>query len=199
MRSMRRETITQYIRIKERKRNRLKDYDYSRNGYYFITICSKNGKELLGMIRDHGMVLDELGVITDTCWRNMPHRFPDVTVDEYIIMPNHLHGIVVIGTNAAGNTSVMSKEGADPCSPQDRTKMYLSKIVHSFKSSVTREVRRQFNIRFEWQKSFYDHVIRDDASLDKIREYISNNPLKWETDRDHRDGIERTNSFFIAG
>lgn len=170
---------------RNRKNNRLEDYDYSQDGYYFVTICTRDRAECFGEIRDNKMILSKIGEIVDQCWQEIPRHFPDVELDEYAIMPNHVHGIIIIEN---GN----DVENADLRSLQnyDRTKMALSKIIHGFKSSVTRQINKQSNkINFVWQKSFYDHVIRNERSLHQIREYIVHNFLKWESDRNNPENL----------
>ncbi len=169
----------------ERKRNRLKNYNYSRNGWYFITICVQNRMKYFGQIvgngRDRSMILNKFGEIVKQQWLEIPNHYGNCRLDQFVVMPNHFHGIVVIHNDSAWNNPVGN---ADLRSLQnDRTKMYLSKIVHGFKSTVTRKINEQnHNALFHWQKSFYDSIIRDKKSLFNIRQYIINNPLKWPLD-----------------
>lgn len=104
-------------------------------------------------------------------------------------MPNHVHGIVVIGNNIDQNMIERKENVSSISDTTDRTKMYLSKIVHGVKSTISRIVRKQFDTRFAWHKSFYDHIIRDDTSLNTIREYIRNNPLNWNIDRNNLENL----------
>ena len=93
--------------LKNRKYNRLKNYDYSQNGYYFVTICVKDKIEYFGKIENNKMILNEIGKIANQCWLEIPKHFPDVKLDEHIIMPNHLHGIVVIENNPVGTIIIV--------------------------------------------------------------------------------------------
>ena len=164
---------------RNRKSNRLQDYDYSQTGYYLVTICNQDRVNHFGGIEKGQMKLNDIGQIVTDCWRGIPEHFRNTTLDEFVVMPNHIHGIIII----VGNADLRSL----PPQNTDRSKMYLSKIVHGFKASVTRMVRKQWNNhRFDWQKSFYDHVIRNDEDLHRARTYIQNNPLNWELDRDNR-------------
>lgn len=118
------------------------------------------------------MILNEYGEIVHTCWLEIPRHFPNVILDAFIVMPNHIHGIVVIENDYhdyVGNADLRSLPIKNI-----RTKMALSKIIHGHKSSVSRKIKRSL-----WQRSFYDHIIRNEQSLQTIREYIRNNPLQW--------------------
>ena len=166
-----------------RKPNRLKDYDYSQMGYYLVTICTQDRVNYFGEIEKAQMQLNDIGQIATDCWQAIPEHFHNTGLDEFIVMPNHMHGIVIFVWNA----DLRSKPPYCPQQQTDRSKMYLSKIIHGFKSSVTRMARKQGkNHSFGWQKSFYDHVIRNDADLHRVRVYIQNNPLNWELDKNNR-------------
>lgn len=177
---------------RERKRNRLFGYDYSRDGYYFVTICTKNRKDYFGNVENGQMVLNDVGKIAQECWENIPNHFPHVILDEYIIMPNHIHGILIFQN--AFNDDVGNK---DFCSLHEDTAWQtqlsrsLSSVIRGFKIGVTKHMRENNNYEFAWQKSFYDHIIRSQQSLENIRLYIKRNPLVWkyETDRDHISNI----------
>ena len=163
--------------LQARKQNRMKDYDYSQNGAYFITICSKNRMELFGNIinapyEQNSPVgatvlgrplvhLSEVGKMIENAILYYNEMKIDTKFDRYIIMPNHLHAIVVI----AGETG-------------DRGRSPLQVVVRNLKSYVTK------NIGFSpWQKSFYDHIIRNEQDYSRIAEYIENNPANWQNDR----------------
>ena len=167
---------------RNRKPNRLQYYHYSQPGYYLVTICAQNRIYYFGEVEEAQMRLSDIGNIATDCWRAIPEHFHNTTLDEFVVMPNHIHGIVVI----VGNADLRSLQQRCTQRQTDRSKMYLSKIVHGFKSSVTRTIRKQWNNhRFGWQKSFYDHVIRNDEDLDRARAYIQNNPLNWELDKNN--------------
>lgn len=157
-----------------RKNLRFASYNYSEPGEYFVTICTKGFKNYFGRVVNSRVELSRIGKIANECWRDIPNHFPNVKLDEYVVMPNHVHGVVVIG-GFAGT--------ADLRSLRDRTKMLLPKIIHGFKSSVTRILHKiDGEIPFAWQKSYFDHIIQTDEALDNIREYIRLNPLNWEND-----------------
>ena len=177
---------------KKRKPNRLKGYDYNQQGYYYITICTKNRLNPFGEIINNIMHLSQTGEIENKFWIAIPEHFKNIELDEFIIMPNHIHGIIIVNNGDVGNNGVGHPNHpirAISVDNYDRTKMIVSKIIHGFKSSATREIRRQLNdFNFSWQKSYYDHIIRDENDLNRIREYISNNPTNWETDGDKAMG-----------
>lgn len=154
----------------ERKKIRLKEYDYSNSGYYFITICTEQKKKIFCNIVGQGLApakikLSPLGKIADNQIKDLPKRFTNITVDKYVIMPNHIHAIIKIEKTA----------GASPCPT-------LSDIVCAYKSLTTKNCRKYYN-GIIWQKSFYDHIIRDENDYLRICEYIENNPAKWAEDK----------------
>ncbi len=169
-----------------RKRIRIKHYNYSESGYYFVTVCSNNRENIFGEYNKYvgaGLVsarnnikLSEIGRIIDNQWNNIPNQFDNIKLDKYIIMPNHIHGIIIINDMNRAETSPAPT---------------LSDIICSFKSKSTLEYLnylKQNNIQMPmhiWQRSFYDHVIRNERSLNAIRNYIANNPENWENDIDN--------------
>ena len=202
-----------------RKRNRLKNYDYSRDGWYFVTICAdnvgngfkpfrnslepfppiatNNFKPLFfGEIKNDEMMLNKYGIIVRECWLDLPNHYANCQLDEFVIMPNHFHGIVVIN-NDIGNglkpfpcfqRNGLDRNGLKPFPTATVVKKThgLSEIIRGFKTFSSKCINGQnINNAFKWQKSFYDHVIRDEKSLNNIREYIQNNPLKWALDRNN--------------
>jgi len=162
--------------MSERKQVRLKGYDYSESGHYFVTICVKNRKGFFGSVAEGKMDLNVYGAIVSECWYDLPKHYVNCSLDSFVILPNHVHGIVVIDNrNVVGN-------GFKPFPTHG-----LSEIVRGFKTFSSRKINERVRNRdrFSWQKSFYDHVIRSEKSLEKIREYIQNNPMKWDLDREN--------------
>jgi REP element-mobilizing transposase RayT len=153
-----------------RKSIRLKEYDYSQAGYYFITICTVGRLGLFGQIVGADdpvcpkpvMTTNEIGKIVVDCWNRINDIYDNVTTDAFCIMPNHIHGIIVI--NEGG-------QGRPP----------LHKIIQGFKS-VTARLCFKYNISTIWQKNYYEHIIRNEQEYLKICEYIEWNPLKWIED-----------------
>lgn len=166
---------------------RLKNWDYSSSGYYFVTICTKNREHFLGEIINQNMVLSEIGKIAYQNWSDIPNHFKNVDIDNFIIMPNHVHGIIIINVNTAVETchgmslqltKMLKNEFSKPI------KNSLSMVINQFKGSVKRFCNKN-DIFFEWQPRFYDQIIRDEKSLNNIREYIIKNPLKWSNDENN--------------
>ncbi|MFA4834052.1 MAG: transposase [Patescibacteria group bacterium] len=184
---------------KNRKLNRLKDYNYAQDGWYFVTICAKNREYFFGKIINGEMRLSKIGKTAEKFWQEIVIHFPDVKLDEFIIMPNHIHGIIIIENPVAvGNKNVGNKNfcslpnrNNNYCSPrwQTRWARSLSSVIRGFKIGVKKWCGENDYEHFAWQKSFYDHIIRHEKSLNKIREYIINNPLKWELDRNNPENL----------
>jgi REP element-mobilizing transposase RayT len=169
--------------IHRRRSIRLKDYDYSRNGAYFVTICTHNRDCCIERFA-------ELRRIVDTQWQSIPERFSGVTLDEYVIMPNHIHGIMIISRDTPRGCP-------DSDHPNNRALARgaptLGEVVGSFKSLCVTDwlkIIKAENIdvfgKF-WQSNYYEHVIRNEAEMERVRQYIADNPLWWETDRENPD------------
>ena len=174
---------TKYTR---RTNNRLIGYDYSQTGYYYVTICTKNRECIFGKIQNTKYVgaglaparikLTKIGQIIDTNWRNIPNQYDNIQIDEYTIMPNHIHGILI-------------KRATARVAPTSS----LGQIIGSFKSKCVIDylkcIQKNNLNKFAkiWQRSFYDHVIRNEISLHKTREYIIGNPLTWQSDIENKE------------
>lgn len=144
---------------KFRKVIRLKDFDYSQSGAYFITICTKDKKSILSQIKfdTYETKLTSIGIVVENSIKNISKKYPNAFIDSYVIMPNHVHLIIFIA-NGYDNISV-------------------STIIQQFKGYTSKQVQNSI-----WQKSFYDHIIRDERDLFTKRKYIEENPLKWKSD-----------------
>lgn len=167
---------------------RLQNWNYGWNGKYFVTIVTKNREHYFGKILNETMVLNKLGEITDECWRDIPKHFPFVILDEFCIMPNHIHGIIVIDNKTGDprrdvacnvSTNEPNSNKMSTISPKPGS---LSTIIRSYKSAITKSVNEN-NYDFGWQSRFYDHIIRNEKSLNRIRNYIRNNPKNWKNDK----------------
>ncbi len=178
---MNKELFREKYRIKS---TRLPNWDYSADGYYFITICTKNRELFFGNVQNGIMGLNELGCIACEQWVKTAQLRKNVKLDEWVIMPNHMHGIVIIDTPVEMHCNA-SLRGNNQFGPQRNN---LASIVRGFKSSVKRICNKN-NIPFTWQTRFYDHIIRNEESLNKIRQYILNNPWKWEMDRNNPENL----------
>ena len=140
------------------------------------------------------------GEIAEKCWKEIPDHFPHVKIDEYTIMPNHIHGILIIdATNVGANKqsqclNVGAKKpyhnvGAKNFSPPKGTSKTIGSVIRGFKIGVTKWMRQNTHFKNVWQRNYYEHVIRNDNELDKIREYIVTNPARWERDRENPDVV----------
>jgi len=169
-----------------RRSIRLRGHDYSQSGFYFITVCTAQRECLFGNIVDGEMVLNEYGQMVRDEWAKTASIRREITLDEYVIMPNHFHGILVIadgrGDRPVARTKTNSVAGTKPQSgPMPRS---IGAFVAGFKSAVTQRIntKRQTPRQPVWQRNYYEHIIRNDAELNNIREYIRNNPAQWELD-----------------
>jgi len=149
---------------------RLPDCDYRQEAYYFVTICAKDHACRFGSIHNAIMCLSAAGAIVAETWLALPASEPDLHLDSWVVMPNHLHGIIALH---------------DTDEPRAHD---LSAIVGRFKAVAARAINRRRGTEGEpvWHRSFYDHIVRNDADLDRIREYVANNPARWEVDRFYR-------------
>jgi REP element-mobilizing transposase RayT len=164
--------------------NRLSSWDYSSAGYYFITICTQNRICYFGDITSlQGSQslanLSPIGEIAHKYWEEIPKHFDNIDIDQFIIMPNHVHGIIIINA-----TSVETHHGVSL--PQTNKfggsiPNSLPTVIKQYKSSVTRWCN-QNDLSFTWQRNYHEHIIRDEEELNRIREYIINNPINWNED-----------------
>src|SRR3989338_4369760 len=154
------------------------NYDYSQNGFYFVTICTKNREIFFGNIVDEDMELSELGLAANKFWLEIPRHFSFIKLDELIVMPNHVHGILQINNSVETQNLVSLHQQVggykNKFGPQSKN---LSSVMRGFKIGVTKFVNDN-NLIFGWQSGFYDRIIRDEDELSRIRQYIIDNPLK---------------------
>lgn len=179
----------------QRRSIRLQEFDYTRQGAYFVTICTRNQMCLFGEIMNGEMRMNDLGRVAQLLWEEIPAHFPQVETDAWVVMPNHVHGILVIArderaTHAERATHTERATHASPLrASAGPPKRSLGAIVGSYKSAVSKRInqsRRTLGTPV-WQRNYYDHVIRDDADLNRIRQYIIDNPAKWSEDRENPD------------
>lgn len=167
-----------------RRSIRLQGYDYSRAGAYFVTICTQDGECLFGEIGDGAMRLNDAGKIVAAEWLNTAEIRAEIELDEWVIMPNHVHGILVI--SGRGDRPV--HKGDRPVAPTGPKARSIGAVMAGFKSVVTKrvnELRRTPGAKL-WQRNYWEHIVRDEIDLHRIREYISNNPGRWEMDKLYR-------------
>lgn len=180
--------------LKHHRRSiRLKGFDYTKPGWYFVTICIQNRECLFGKIENGRMIVNNYGKIAETCWLTISDHFQKTKLDEYIIMPNHIHGIIEICNGVVGarhaaplqqSYSINSRNIETFGKPFPGS---LSTIIRSFKSVFTNQINKINKTpgsKF-WQRNYYEHIIRNEEELYQIRQYIITNPLKWQDDRFH--------------
>lgn len=174
--------------IHNRRSIRLKGYDYSQAGAYFVTICTNNREFLFGEISNGVMALNEYGRIVEIEWLKTPEIRPNIELLEYIIMPNHFHGIVVIDENRRGvlqyAPTTASSHKTTASTNFRSPSQTIGAIIRGFKSAVTKKINidRSMPGIPVWQRNYYEHIIRDDESYYRISEYIKNNPVNWQKD-----------------
>jgi|SRR5699024_7311723 len=185
--------------LPNRKSIRLKGWDYRNPGLYFITICTDERRHHFGEIQNGMMGLSVPGCVAWHFWREVPDHQSNVVLDEFVVMPNHLHGIIGIESQeeAVGTvgtlhaTSVQNENLAnDEMSSLSPDAGSLSTIIRSYKSAITRWCNANSHEYFAWQSRFYDHIIRNEESLQRIRKYIRDNPLKWQIDQENMGSNE---------
>ncbi len=166
--------------MRSRRSIRLPEYDYAQDGVYFITICTR-GRRLF--FEDPA-----LKMIAEDCWKRIPAHHLGVSIDEWVVMPNHLHGLVSFigqGRGVQLNAPTTSRDLTrrhSVISPRAGT---LSVVVRTYKAAVTTRCRRTGFFDFGWQRNYYEHIVRDEDDLNHVRQYIVDNPLQWELDEYH--------------
>lgn len=178
-----------------RRSIRLKGYDYSQAGAYFITICVQNRLHLFGNIEDGVMNLNPAGQMVERWWQEVPHKFPTLEIDEYVVMPNHFHAIIVIDDQSGGSHQAGGHIGPPLPRPPDgnRPNFTVGTIMQWFKTMTTNEyIRHVKQDRWTpfpgklWQRDYFEHIVRNQESLNRIRAYIASNPATWDQDRENR-------------
>jgi hypothetical protein len=165
---------------------RLNGYDYTRNGAYYITICTRKKIPSFGIIDDGKMILSETGIVVHDYWLQIQIHFPNIQIDEFVIMPDHLHGIIIIKSKHNSDcTSVETPNLGVSTTGKSRNLFWKSNsigsIINQFKRICTIKTK-SLGLDLLWQPRYYDHIIRSDNELDRIRTYIKNNPNDWLND-----------------
>ncbi len=198
----------------ERKPLRLEGFDYNAHGLYFVTMCTQNSKHWFGNVVDGKMKLNSFGKIVHDCWFDLPNHYSNCLLDAFVVMPNHVHGVVgIVGNglqpfqNKTGLQPFRNETGLQPFQnideheyrdehkhehkhehehrdgykPSPTNKQHgLPEIIRGFKTFSSKTINTTNPPhRFQWQKSYYDHIIRNEQDLQRIREYIENNPFRW--------------------
>ncbi|MCX7195249.1 MAG: hypothetical protein NTV37_05015 [Proteobacteria bacterium] len=152
---------------------------------YFITICTHDRLPLFGEVIDGKMMRNETGMMAEKCWCAIPDHFPWAMLDVFIVMPNHVHGIITIGANVVG-TNVGAKNLLPlQLKSKHGTSRTIGSIIRGFKIGVTKWFRSNTDVHAVWQRNYYEHIIRNDEAYLKIAEYIQTNPQRWEEDIYH--------------
>lgn len=187
-----------------RRSIRQRDYDYTQSGAYFVTLCTHERLPLFGAVVSGEMVCNVWGQIVQACWDEIPAHYPMVELDAFVVMPNHVHGIIVITgdsvvTHSVGAQYIAPLPPTQPSAPaptqpsqspkrgmtpNNVTPNSLGSIVRTFKAAVTRQINRLPDAPDHplWQRNYYEHIIRNEAALNQIRAYIVSNPAKWAED-----------------
>ncbi|MBU3942398.1 transposase [Patescibacteria group bacterium] len=174
---------------------RLRNYDYASQGLYYVTLCSQN--------RELYFENNDIKQMIDNQWQELKNKFPNIDLDKYVIMPNHIHGIIVITNNVNNDcrgevfsppniTSNKLEGGMTP--PLQRKKPTLGQMIAYFKYQSTKQINDFLKNPLDqklWQRNYYEHVIRNQKSLDDIRKYIRINPLNWDRDRNNPKNWKR--------
>ena len=176
--------------IHQRRSIRLKGYDYSQSGAYFVTIVTHQRECLFGEMVNKEMVLSKFGLVAKQQWEKLPKRFPNIELGAYMIMPNHMHGIIEIinGRGTAGNLNNIDGESSRRAPTHEQFQKPVTgsipTIIRSYKSAVSYRInlmRRTDSVPV-WQRNYYEHIIRDEKDLQNKTDYIDANPLLWEED-----------------
>ncbi|MBB6609926.1 hypothetical protein H7F15_02650 [Pontibacter sp. Tf4] len=176
----------------DRKRNRLNGFDYSRDALYFVTSCVKDKVCVFGKVQNEEMQLNEYGSIAEQQWHRLAEQYPYVNLHAFVVMPNHVHGIIEIDRELVGTgrdlsarrlnneTKTINTAIAGSCQLQKIKS--LSELIGVYKTITSKLIRVEGLSDFSWQRSFHDHIIRSDKAYKKIRDYILSNPEKWPED-----------------
>ena len=197
-----------------RRSIRLKDYDYSQSGTYYVTIVTWHRDLLFGEVKEGKTILNEIGKVADECWRAIPEHFPNVELGAYVVMPNHMHGIIYIhqpvgathgdrldtiydvgaahAHDGRGTTPALRAGASVYRAPTENIEQFgkpvkgsLPTIVRTYKAAVTRRVGRELNATGIWQRNYYEHIIRDEKDLQNKTDYIEANPSLWDEDENN--------------
>ncbi|WP_397547135.1 transposase [Rhodothermus marinus] len=164
------------FRKPNRRSLRLKGYDYTSPGAYFVTLCTQGRLCLFGEIKEGAMCLNEIGHMIERWWLSIPERFEHVDIDAFVIMPNHLHGIIVL--------EAIIDEHFRHVSLASVVRWFKTKTTNEYIQGVKQKGWPPFDRRL-WQRNYWEHIIRNDRSLERIRRYIVENPLRWHLDREN--------------
>ena len=169
---------------RHRQSMRLRGYDYAQAGAYFVTLCTLARESLFGEVVDGAMCLNRGGSLVAEAWAWLGQQYPYLDLDEWVVMPNHVHGIIVLEDHGRGGSRIAPTEGG---------RKPLGRLIGAFKTVSSKRIKnlRAAPGRTIWQRNYYDHVIRGDLELDRIRQYIAENPLRWAEDEENPANISK--------
>jgi len=178
-------------KIHHRRSIRLRGWDYARPGTYFVTLCVEGKEHVFGEVMECEMRLNEWGRIAAACWEELPRHYPDIRLDGFVVMPNHVHGIIEIIDVGAGlkpalptRATEFAGAGLKPAPTGAGRTHGLSEIVRAFKTFSARRINRLRGTggTLLWQRNYYEHIVRNPRELTMIRDYVATNPVRWDTD-----------------
>ncbi len=187
--------------IHHRRSIRLKGYDYMQSGAYFLTICTHQRECLFGTVVDGNMQLNAAGEMVQSVWNDLPHRYPNVQLDELMVMPNHIHAIIALVGAPLVGAQFLNSQFVNNSTPNSQETGHpqgapLPDIIGGFKSITTTQyiagVKQRHWPSFKgklWQRNYYEHIIRNENDLNRIREYILNNPMQWLLDTENPENL----------
>ena len=187
-------------KLHHRQSIRLKGYDYSQSGSYFITICARERECIFGEIKEGKTILSHLGQLVEQEWLALPHRFPHIDLDEYVVMPNHFHGIIHIVGAGLASAQIASAQIEEPQSTPEQldTAPHISTlgdIICAFKSLVFKRhydlIRNNHldEVAKCWQRNYWERIIRNHQEYNNIQNYIITNPERWSRDSDNLERL----------
>ncbi len=178
---------------------RLKGWDYSSPNLYFVTICVQNRGCMFAQIVNNELILNEAGKMIENIWLEMPLKYPGITLDEFVVMPNHIHGILCLNVGAGPRAcpsfvyrTAFDKEGRTRGSAPTENRLSLPDVIRQFKTMTSKKYSEgvfqtnfpEFQRRL-WQRNYYEHIIRNDKELEQTRKYICDNPAAWPHDEEN--------------
>ncbi len=173
--------------IHHRRSIRLPEYDYTQSGAYFVTMVVRDRSCLFGEVANGEVQLNETGILVADTWEWLATQYAYVTLDEYVVMPNHLHGVIAIDTRRGGSRTAPTRETAPTPATMPYNRKPLGRLIGAFKTVMTKQFNLAHGIKGHpvWQRNYYERIIRDGNELARIRKYILDNPTQWAFDREN--------------